>query len=179
MTRIPALLPHTLWQAHRHSIRLLAIVAAALVSLSAVCGERAEALSLSNPGTAGMNKAVIGDVAIEVRGGHGGHGGFGGGGAAFHGGTFHGAGAFGGGWHGGNRFAHGRHFRRVFIGGVWYDYPYYADYPYYYDDPAYYATPGCRIIVTDHGPRRVCNQALRRHYHRRHHHHRSHHRVDR
>jgi hypothetical protein len=181
MTRILDLLRYRLRYPLRNSMQLLAIAAAALVSLSAVISERADALSLINPGAAGANKVVANDLTIEVRGGHGGHGGFGGahgGGTAFHGGAFHTGPAFvGGGWHGGHRFAH-RHFRRVFIGGVWYGYPYY-DYPYYYDYPAYDAPPGCRIVVTDHGPRRVCNYRARRHHHYRRHYHRKHHHVDR
>jgi hypothetical protein len=117
----------------------------------------------------------------EARGGHGGgfggHGGWGGG-AAIHSGTFH-AGAFhtgpvvgssnvrtGWGRNGGHRFFHRHH--RVFIGGIWYDYPYYDDYSYYYDYPA--LPPGCRIVMTKFGPRQVCSYGRWRHHHRRHHH---------
>ena len=177
----------------RTSLRSLGFAAAALLTLSAATSERAQALSPINPGAVAASKVAAGGLTIEVRGGHGGghgggfggHGGFGGyhgGGMGLHSGAFHTGPAFVGGArvggfrHGGHRFAH-RHFRRVFIGGVWYDYPYYDDYPYYYDYPAYYAAPGCRIVMTDYGPRRDCNyRPWRHHYHKRYHY-RRHHRV--
>jgi hypothetical protein len=162
MTRIQNLSRNSLRYKLRYSMQLLGLAAAALLTLSAATSERAEALSPINPGAAATNKVVATDLTIEVRcgghGGHGGHGGFGG----------------GGGWHGGHPFAH----RRVFIGGVWYDYPYYDDYPYFYGYPADKAPAGCRIVVTDHGPRRLCNHRAWRHHTNRHHHHK-HHRVDR
>lgn len=170
------------------SLRLLGLAAAALLTLSVTTSERAEALSPINPGAVAASKVAADAPTIEVRGvgyggghggGHGGFGGYHGGGMGAHGGSFHTGPAFVGGAHvggfrhGGHGFAH-RHFRRVFVGGVWYDYPYYDDYP--TDDyPAYYAAPGCRIVVTDYGPRRVCNyRPWRHHYHPRHHHRRYH-----
>jgi hypothetical protein len=68
--------------------------------------------------------------------------------------------------HGGH---HRHHFRRFFAGGNYDDNPNYDD--------TYYAYPGCRIVVTDYGPRRVCNYRHWRHHHYRRHHHRRHHRV--
>jgi hypothetical protein len=164
MTPIPGPSRNSLRRKFRNSIQLLGLGAAAFLTLSAATSKHAEALSPVSPATAVAGK--VGDLTIEVRGGghggggHGGHGGFGGG---------------GGGWHGGHPFAH----RRVFIGGVWYDYPYYDDYSYYYGYPGYDAPPGCRIVVTDHGPQRLCNRSAWRHYHDRRHHHRKHHHVDR
>jgi hypothetical protein len=86
----------------------------------------------------------------------------------------------------GHHFFHHRHFRGVFVGGVYYDdYPY--DYGDYYDYPEYppvYSVPvpvfvgggGCRRVLTVHGPRVICHHRVaryhhiaRRHYHRRHH----------
>jgi len=147
------------------SIRILGLAAAALLTLHAVSGGPAEARGGHGGGF----------------GGHGGHGGWGGG-AAIHAGTVHTGGFQAGpkvagsnvrtGWgrNGGHRFFH-RH-RGVFIGGVWYDYPYYDDYPYYYDYPA--LSPACRVVITKFGPRQVCHHRLWRHHHR---HHRRHHHV--
>lgn len=167
---------------------------AALLMVSAIAGQRAEALSPVNPGMAAVSKAVADGRMIEVRGGgHGGGGvgGRGGGGAGF-GRSFSGA-AIGGGAIGagvavagsprfaGRAFGHRRHFRGAFIGGVYYDdYPY--DYPDYYDYPpvypAFVAAGGCHRVLTVHGPRVVCHHRAVRHYriHRRHHH-RRHHRA--
>jgi len=193
MSRIPdlgrGLILHSSRYSFRFSIRALGLAAAALLTLSAATSERAQALSPINPGAAATANVAADGLTIEVRGGghggggHGGGHGFGGGrglggGAAFHGGGFRAAPAFNGGGvrysgfrHGGHRFAHRHHFRRFFVGGVYYDYPYYDDYPYYY------AAPGCRIVVTDYGPRRICNYRPWRHHHYRRHHHRRHHRV--
>src|SRR2546423_2183502 len=71
-------------------VRCLGLAAAALFALSAVPGERAEALSLINPGALPTAKYAS-DGLIEVRNGRGGGG--------FHGGGFRGGG--GGGFHGG------------------------------------------------------------------------------
>jgi hypothetical protein len=181
MKRFPFLSRYPIRYPLNHSLQLLALASVIFLSLSAMTGERAEALSLINPGAAVTKKAASNDAVIEVRGGHGGHGGFGGGGhgggTAFHGGAVHAGPAFvGGGWHGGHGFVRRHHVRRVFIGGVWYDYPYYDDYPYYYEYPGYDLPPGCRIVVTSHGPQPVCNHRQLRH---RAHHHRRHHHVDR
>jgi hypothetical protein len=89
----------------------------------------------------------------------------------------------------GHRFHH-RHFRGVFVGGVYYDdysydYPDYSDYPDYAPvysvpvaAPAFVAGGGCYRVLTVHGPRVVCHRA-KRHYHgiHRRHRHRGHHRA--
>ncbi|MGB6236814.1 MAG: hypothetical protein WBG16_05640 [Bradyrhizobium sp.] len=179
----------------RRSLRVLG-AAAALLIVSAIAGQRADAMSPVNPGMAAVSKAVANGRTIEVRGGgHGGGGsggGRGGGGAGF-GRGFSGA-AIGGGAIGagaavvggsprfaGHAFGHRRHFGGVFIGGVYYDdYPY--DYPDYYDYPpvypAFVAGGGCHRVLTVHGPRVVCHHRAARHHriHRRHHH-RRHHRA--
>src|SRR5215208_6804841 len=91
----------------RGLVRCLGLAAAALFALSAVPGERAEALSLINPGAVPTAKDAS-DGLIEVRNGHGGRGGGG-----FHGGGFRGGGAafHGGGFRGGGAAFHGRGFR--------------------------------------------------------------------
>jgi len=158
----------------RCSARALGLAAAAMLMLSAAPGQRAEALSLINPGAAPTAKIASGGLATEVRGGHG--GGHGGGGGSLHGGgSYHGGGAFhgaaihtggfrtahvfhGGGFrHGGFAFRH--HRRHFFYGGSYYDYPYY-----------YYPYRRCHIVWTHYGPRRVCHYRHWRHHHRRHHH---------
>ncbi len=78
----------------RGLVRRLSLAAAAMLVLSVAAGERAEALSLINPGAAPSAKVVSGGLTTEVRGGHGGGGFHGGGGGGFHGGG-------GGGFHGG------------------------------------------------------------------------------
>ena len=163
----------------------LGAAAAAMLALSVV-PQRAEALSLINPGAAPTAKAASGGLATEVVGRGGFHGGggshgsksFHGGGPVFHGGAFRSGGAvFHGGrfrtgpvFHGaGYRFAHHHHFHRRFFYGASY-YPY-DDYPYYY------SYRRCRVIWTYYGPRRVCHyRHWRHHYDWRHHHHR-HHRI--
>ena len=178
----------------RRSLRVLGAVAA-LLMVSTIAGQRAEALSPVNPGMAGTGKAVAGALTIEVRGGHGGGGGGGGhssggvGGGRSFGGAVVGGGAIGarsavvagGPRFAGRAFAHRRHFRGAFVGGVYYDdYPYddsdYYDYPPVY--PAFVAGGGCRRVLTVHGPRVVCHHRAGR-YHRvhRHPHHRRHHRA--
>jgi hypothetical protein len=189
MKRFPYLSRYPIRYLLSHALQLFALAAVALLPLSAITSERAEALSLINPGAVAAKKVAANDAMIEVHGGHGGgggghgggHGGFGGGGTAAHGAAFHAGPAFvGGGWHGGHGFARRHHVRRVFIGGVWYDYPYYDDYPYYYEYPGYYPPPGCRIVVTSHGPQQIiCNHRTGRPHAHRVHHHRRHHHVDR
>jgi hypothetical protein len=188
----------------RRSLRVLGAVAA-LLTISAVAGERAEALSPVNPGMTAVSKAVADGRTIEVRGGghggggggHGGSGGWGGdrGAGGFSAGGMSGAvvrgGAVGagaaavGGYprFAGRGFGHRRHFGRVFIGGVYYDdypydYPDYYDYPPVYPAPAFVAGGGCRRVLSVHGPRVVCHHRAARH-HRvyRRHHHRRHHRA--
>ena len=141
-------------------VRSFGLAAAAMLLLSTAASERAEALSLVNPGAAATAKYVSDGLATEVRGGHGGHGGGGGRGGGHGGGSFHhGGGAVfhGGGYrsahvfHGGG-FAHRHHFhRRFFYGSSYYDYPYYSHYR------------RCRVIWTHHGPRRVCHFRHRHH----------------
>jgi hypothetical protein len=180
----------------RRPLHLLGAVAALLMG-SLLAGQRAEAVSLLNPSSAGIDKAIAGGSTIEVRGGHGGGGGGGGHGGGF--GAGHGAavaggavagGAIGAGAAaaGGPRFAGHPFFHRrhagIFIGGAYYDdYPYddggYYDYPPIYSDPAFVAGGGCRRVMTVHGPRVFCHHRAARHHHRiyRHHHHRRHHRA--
>jgi hypothetical protein len=155
----------------RGLVRRLALAAGAILVLSAAFGERADALSLINPGAAHAAKQVSEGLATEVHGGHGGggHGGGGHGGGGYHGGGFHGGGYHtahvfrGGGFrHGGFAFRH--HHRHFFYGPGYYD-----DYPYYYPYRR------CHIVWTHYGPRRVCHfRHWRPHYWHRHHHHRHH-----
>jgi hypothetical protein len=164
-------------------VRSLGLTAAALFALSATPGQRAEALSLINPGAVPAAKAVSEGLTTEVRGGRGGGGGGGGyhgGGAVFHGGSFRSSGAVfqGGGvrtahvFHGGGfrnsgfAFRHHRFHRHVFYGASYYP---------YYDYPYYYSYRRCHIVWTDYGPRRVCHYRHWRHHHWRHHHRRHHH----
>jgi hypothetical protein len=166
----------------RRLVRSFSLAAAAILALSAVPGQRAEALSLINPGAVPTAKYASEGLTTEVRG-HGGHGGGGyhgggggggyrGGGAVYHGGGFrtgavyHGGGfrsahVFrGGGFrHGGFAFRHHRHHRHFFYG------------PSYYG-PYYYSYRPCRTVWTYYGPRRICHYRHWRHHHRRHHHYR-------
>ena len=168
-------------------VRSACLAAAAVLALSAVPAQRADAMSPINPGLAPSTQSAAADL-IQVRGGHG--GGFGGGGGHGFGGGHIGGGHFGGGhiggghfggarfvgggggWHGGGwhgarvphfgGFHHGFgfarfHHHRRFFHGGYY--PYY--YPYYHHR--------CRIVWTYYGPRRVC---WHRHWHRWHHWHR-------
>jgi hypothetical protein len=160
----------------RGLVRCLWLAAAAMLLLSTAASERAEALSLVNPGAAATTKYVSDGLTTEVRGGHGGggHGGGGHGGGGYRGGGFHASGIrsggamfHGGGYrsahvfrsggirYGGHGFAH-RHHRRFFYGSSYYDYPYYSNYR------------RCRVIWTYHGPRRVCHFRHWRHHHRHH-----------
>jgi hypothetical protein len=92
----------------RGLVRCLGLAAAAILLLSAATGERAEALSLANPGAVPAAKYVSDGWTTEVRGGHGGGG---------HGGGFHGG---GGGFRGGGAAFHASGIRSggaVFHGG--------------------------------------------------------------
>src|SRR6202795_4907154 len=92
----------------RGLVRCLWLAAAAILLLSAAASDRAEALSLVNPGAVPTAKYVSDAFTTEVRGGDGG-GGHGGG-------VFHG----GGGFHGGGAALHGSGIRSgggVFHGG--------------------------------------------------------------
>jgi hypothetical protein len=188
----------------RSFVSSLGFAAATMLMLSAATDQRAEALSLINPGTAPAVTHASDDLTTEVRGGgggghgggghgggghgggghggggggfHGGGGGFHGGGAAFHGGGFHGGGAMfhGGGFHGGHVF-HGGGFRH---GGFAFRHHRFHRHFYgaYYDYPYYYSYHRCRVIWTYYGPRRICH--YRHHYWRHHHwhHHHRHHRF--
>ena len=75
----------------RYSGRILGLAAAALLTLSGVASERAQAVSLINPGALATAKVAADGLTTEVRGGGGGHGGGG------HGGGGHGGGGYGGG----------------------------------------------------------------------------------
>lgn len=165
----------------RGSLRRLGLAAAAMLALTA--GQRAEALSLINPGAAPAAKFVSDGLTTEVRGGHGGGrggggfhgggGGFRGGGAAIHGGGFRGGGAafHGGGYRaphiyrgGGYRFAapaivRHHHFapRRAYFHHRHHFRPRYYGYaPVYYPQRYYYPRRYCRIVWTYYGPRKIC-----------------------
>jgi hypothetical protein len=132
-------------------VAFVGVAAAAALMLVAAPAQRAQALSLINPGTAPLSAKYASDGLItEVRGGHG--GGHGGGGRGFHGG-FHGGGfrGFHGGFHRGG-FA-GRHH----VGG-WHR-PHrrgrHVFRPRFYG-PSYYVGPRCRMVWTAYGPRKLC-----------------------
>jgi hypothetical protein len=172
--------------------RSLGLAAAALFVLSAAPGQRAEALSLINPGAMPAAKHAPEGLTTEVRGGHGSGGGGGRGGGGYHGGggggggaaihsgnfrsggaVFHGSGirsaqVFRGSAirHSGFAFRHHRFHRRFFYGASYYPYD---DYPYYN------SYRRCHIVFTHYGPRRVCHYRHWRHHHWRHHHRRHHH----
>jgi hypothetical protein len=166
----------------RDFVRCWGLAAAATLMLSAVPGQRAEALSLINPGGAPAAKHVSDGLTTEVRGGHGGGGhggghggggfhggggrGFHGGGAAFHGGGFRGAHVVhGGGFrYGGYRFAHGQRFHRHHFHRRFYYAPSYS----------YYSHRYCRVIWTYYGPRKICRYRPWHHHHWRYHHRRHH-----
>ena len=162
----------------RGIVRAFSLAAAAMLVLSAVPDQRAEALSLINPAAAPSAKQVSDGVTTEVRGGGhgGGGGGHGGGGSSFRGGgggaVFHSSGIRSGGAvfrgggvraahiyrggayrYGGNHFVHRHHFRRNF---------------YYGPSYSYYPHRNCRIIWTYHGPRKICRYRPWHHHHWRH-----------
>jgi hypothetical protein len=167
----------------RGLVRCLGLAAAAMLALSAAPSQRAEALSLINPGVVPIAKYASDGLTTEVRGGgrggggggfHGGGGGFrGGGGGGFRGGGFHGGGAafHGGGFRTGGAVYRGGGYRtaHVFRGGG-YRYGGYRFahrhhfhrhfihrrfYGSYY--PYYYPHRRCRIVWTYYGPRRICH----------------------
>jgi hypothetical protein len=141
----------------RGLVRCLGLAAATMLVLSVAANQRAEALSLINPGVAPTAKHASDGLTTEVRGGHGGGGrgggggfhgggggsGFHGSGAAFHGGGFRAGHVFrgGGSRHGGFAFRHHRFHRHFYYARSYYDYPYRR----------------CRIIRTYDGPRRICH----------------------
>jgi hypothetical protein len=165
-------------------------LAAALLMLSATAGERAEALSLINPGAAPAAKHVSDGVTTEVKGGHGGGGsrgggggGFRGGGGGFHGGGFRGGGAalHGGGFRGRGAVFRGGGFRAAHVyrgGGYRYGGYHHGGYRfahrrhfhsrYYGYGPSYYYPRYCRVIWTYYGPRKICRYRPWYHHHWRH-----------
>lgn len=174
----------------RGLFRCLWLAAAAILVLSAAFSERAEALSLINPGAVPTAKNVSDGLTIEVHGGHGGGGR--GGGAGHGGGSFHGGPAFhasgirsGGAVFRGSSFRAGPAFRGA---GIRYGGPRYGAYRHggyrfgyrhhfhrhfyapYYDDAYPYYHHRCRIIRTYYGPRRVCHWHHRWHRHHWHRH---------
>src|SRR4051812_49360805 len=141
----------------RGAVRCVVGATAAMLVLSAVPAERAEAMSLINAGGVPSAKQAFEGLAVEVHGG-GGHG------AVSHGATVHSsatpvsapavrAAVVSSGHH-----HHHHHFGSLFYGPSYY-YPYPDD---------------CRIIWTAYGERRVCQwQYLHywKHHQRRRHHH--------
>jgi hypothetical protein len=188
----------------RCSIRAFGLAAAALLMLSAAPVQRAQALSLINPGVAPGAKAGSGGLTMQVIGRGGGgapmvhsggapmvrggaapmvhsgapmvHGGsLGTGGAVFHGRGLRAGPVF----HGGDLRYGGLHY-----GGFRFAHRHHVHRRFfvggYYDDYPYYYYPyrRCHIVWTDYGPRRVCHfRHWRHHYYWRHHHHRRHHRI--
>jgi hypothetical protein len=182
----------------RRAVVRWGLAAAAIFALSAASGQRAEALSLINPGAAPAAKHVSDGLTNEVKGGHGGGrgggGGFRGGGAAVHGGGFRGGGAAfrGGGFRsggavfrgGGYRAGHvvrGGGFRAAHVyrgGGYRYGGYHHRGYRfahrrhfhsrYYGYGPSYYYPRYCRVIWTYYGPRKICRYRPWYHHHWRH-----------
>jgi hypothetical protein len=181
-------------------VRSLGLAAAALFALSAIAGQRAEALSLINPGAMPAAKHASEGLTTEVRGGHGGGGGGGGGrgGGGYHGGGGGGAAIHSGSFRSGGAVFHGSGIRtapvfrgsgirssQVFRGsGIRHGgfafrhhrhhrhFFYGASYYPYYDYPYYRR---CHVVLTHYGPRRICHYRHWRHHwrhHRRHHHYR-------
>ena len=139
--------------------RLFGFLAMAGLMMVALPAERAQAVSLINPGAATgaatSAKYLSDNLVVEVRHGGGGGGGFRGGGGGFRGGgggfRSFGGGGFRAGGFARPHFVQGprfvsrpffvrRHFRPVV-------YPYY-----YYNQPRLF----CRRVWTDFGPRRIC-----------------------
>ncbi len=129
-------------------LRYLGLAAAAVLMLSAAPAQRAEALSLINPGAVSTAKYASEPLVTEVRGGRGGRGG----GRHF---AFRGGGMRFGGIHRGG-------FRRFHFGGYRRHFG-----PRYYGGPVYYGSR-CRIILTYRGLRRVCGWRHHRWHHRYH-----------
>lgn len=154
----------------RRAIRGFGFSVATMLLLVTATGQRAEALSLINPGAAPAAKYALDGLTTEVRGGRGhgggfrggGGGGFRGGGAVFRGGGFRAGPALyrGGGYryaapgivrhhHVGPRRAHyhhRHHFRPRYYG--------YA--PVYYPQRYYQPRRFCKVVWTYYGPRKIC-----------------------
>ena len=150
----------------RGLVRGIGVAAVTIWALAAMAGQRAEALTLVNPGTVPAVKYASEGLTTEVRGGHGGHGGHGfhggfrGGGARFHGGGMRAGHVFRGGGirYGGYHVA--RHHRRHFVFRRHYAPVYYA---------AYHHRRYCRVIWTYYGPRKICRYRPWFQHYRRHH----------
>jgi hypothetical protein len=145
----------------RGAVRCLVGATAAMLVLSAVPAERAEAMSLINAGGVPSAKQAYKGLTVEVHGG-GGHGG-----GVSHGVSAHSSAApvsapafraavVTSGARSGHHHHH--HFGSFFYGPSYY----------YYPDP-----DGCRIIWTAYGERRLC-RAQYLYYWRHHHRHRLH-----
>jgi hypothetical protein len=161
----------------RGLVRCWGLAAAAILVLSVAHGQRAEALSLINPGPAPAAKYASDGLTTEVRGGHGGHGGGGGGfrgrgggfrsgGAVFRGGGFRTGHAFRGG--GGYRYAAPGIARHHFAPGRahWHRRHHFRPRYYGYGPSYYYPRRHCRIVWTHYGPRKICRYRPW-HHHRR------------
>jgi hypothetical protein len=176
----------------RGFVRCLGLAAVAMLALSATPGQRAEALSLSNPGAISTAKYLSDGLTTEVRyggggggggGGRGGGGGgfrggggsfHGGGGAAFHGGGFRSSGAVfrGGGYRAGHVFRGGGGYRTSVVrhGGFRFAHRHHFRQRFYGYAPYYYSYPHrCRIVWTYYGPRRICYHRHNRWHYRWHH----------
>ena len=172
----------------RGFVRCLGLAAVAMLALSAAPGQRAEALSLSNPGAVSTAKYLSDALTTEVRFGGGGRGGggggfrgggggfhggggFRGGGAAFHGGGFRSSGAVfrGGGFRAGHAFrGSGYRYGAYRYGGFRVAHRHHFRPRYYGYAPYYYSYPRrCRIVWTYYGPRRICYHRHHRWHHRR------------
>ena len=160
------------------SLRLLALVAVAALTLSGVTVRRAEAMTPINPTALPVTKTASDDMITQVR--FGGHGGGGHGGGGHFGGGHFGGGHVGGGhfggfhaapaFHGGGMRYGGIHyggFHRHWGGGYYRPYYGYRHFHrrYYYGGyyPYYHYPRRCRIIWTYYGPRRICHW---HHWHR-------------
>ncbi|QWG23698.1 hypothetical protein KMZ93_01745 [Bradyrhizobium sediminis] len=166
----------------KRGVRRFGLAAGAMLVLTAATGQRAEALSLINPGAAPSAKYASDALTTEVKGGHGGGrfhgggfhgGGFRGGGAAIHGGSFRSGGAVfrgggysaphiyrGGGYrYGGAAIVRHHHFapRRAYWHHRHHIRPRYYGYaPVYYPQRYDYPRRYCRIVWTYYGPRKIC-----------------------
>ncbi|MDO8398302.1 MAG: hypothetical protein Q7T45_10830 [Bradyrhizobium sp.] len=171
----------------RSSFRSLGLAAAAMLLLTAATGQRAEALSLINPGAAPSAKYASDGLTTEVRGGHGhgggGGGGFRGGGAAIHSGGFRGGGAVfrGGGFRAAPAFHRGGGYRFTAPGIVRHHHVgprrayfhhrhhirprYYGYAPVYYPQRYYYPRRFCKVVWTYYGPRKICRYRPWHHHH--------------
>ena len=144
----------------RGCFRSLALAAAAVLVLTAATSQRAEALSLINPGTAPAAKFASDGLTTEVKGGHGhGRGGF-------HGGGFRGGYRAGPAFYRGGGYRHAapgivrhHHFvpRRAYFHHRHHIRPRYFGYaPVYYPQRYYYPRRFCRVVWTYYGPRKIC-----------------------